>query len=218
MSLRNAKPKTPLSDPEADRDLEDKAPSGISEVATIPPPFDLEGFARAQMDREDGRRAPSEMPTQPPPISIERATAPADDNDAIRSELCEKFFAGNYPAALRLAEELVAADPDDASARDFVEECCRMLEKDYTTRLHEKSSSVQPVAAPGPEVLAQVPVLQIAPGELTKLALDHHAGFLLSQIDGVSSLETLLDVSAMPRVEALRLVLRLVEEGVIALR
>jgi hypothetical protein len=210
MSLRNHKPKTPLFDPEAEGKSSDVLP--VAEVPTIPPPFDLEGFARSQMQREEGRKAPSGMPTMPPPVSLERLRphppsgndeGPFEDElDSTRSALAGKFFAGDYAGALQLAEALLATDPTDDSARDFAEECCRMLEKEYATRLGS---------------LERVVVLQVTPAELTTLALDHHAGFLLSRVDGVSSLETLLDVCAMTRLDALRMVLRLVEEGVVAL-
>jgi len=49
-------------------------------------------------------------------------------------------------------------------------------------------------------------------------SLDHQAGFLLSRIDGVSTLDALLDVCAMPRPEALQLVAKLVRDGVLRLR
>jgi hypothetical protein len=208
MSLRNNQPKTPLWDPEAD--TEDI--SGVSDAPTIPPPFDLEGFARETMRRDEpSRKAPSEMPTQPPPATAEHTKHPSsrarvkvdtklDASDPARAKLCEKFFAGDYAGALQLAEELVETDANDESARDFVEECRRLLEKDYVARLGS---------------LDKVPTLRVSPTQLRALAIDHQAGFLLSRVDGVSSLDNLLDVSAMPRLDALRLIHRLFEEGVI---
>ncbi len=52
--------------------------------------------------------------------------------------------------------------------------------------------------------------------QLKRLPLGHRAGFLLSRVDGATDLETLLELAAMPRAEALRLVRDLFESGVIA--
>ena len=62
-----------------------------------------------------------------------------------------------------------------------------------------------------------VPRLAMAEGVISSLALDHRAGFLLSRIDGASSIDELLDVSGMPRLETLRLLCELVDQGVVAL-
>ena len=44
----------------------------------------------------------------------------------------------------------------------------------------------------------RVPVVMVAREQLRWLSIDHRAGFLLSHVDGVSSLEMILDVSGMP--------------------
>jgi hypothetical protein len=50
-----------------------------------------------------------------------------------------------------------------------------------------------------------VPVLAMSPGALAGQELDHRAGFLLSRIDGVMSVDALLDIASMSRFEALRI-------------
>jgi hypothetical protein len=54
--------------------------------------------------------------------------------------------------------------------------------------------------------------------QLKRLPLGHRAGFLLSRIDGATDLETLLELAAMPRKEALRTLRDLSESGVVAFR
>jgi hypothetical protein len=53
--------------------------------------------------------------------------------------------------------------------------------------------------------------------EIRWLSLDHRAGFLLSLIDGSLSIEELLDVCGMPRLDALRILFGLFDQRVIAL-
>jgi hypothetical protein len=65
---------------------------------------------------------------------------------------------------------------------------------------------------------AGVPSLAISFSELTSRALDHRRGFLLSLVDGSSSIDTLLDLSGMPEEEALELFAELVSLGILSLR
>ena len=52
-------------------------------------------------------------------------------------------------------------------------------------------------------------------GEVSKLPLDHRAGFLLAHVDGIQTLDEILDVCAMPATEALELLAQLTDMGVI---
>jgi HD-GYP domain-containing protein (c-di-GMP phosphodiesterase class II) len=64
--------------------------------------------------------------------------------------------------------------------------------------------------------LDRVPRIVVAAAELGKLTLDHRAGFVLTFVDGVSSIDTLLDASGLPRLELLRVLRDLVRAGVVA--
>lgn len=59
------------------------------------------------------------------------------------------------------------------------------------------------------------PVVVVPPAELVRLPLDHRAGFLLSRMDGYIDLDTLVEVSAMRRADALRLVRDLCDSGIV---
>ena len=52
-------------------------------------------------------------------------------------------------------------------------------------------------------------------GELKRFALDNVSAFLLSQIDGATSVEAILDVACMPPLFALRHLRSLVERGMV---
>jgi hypothetical protein len=64
--------------------------------------------------------------------------------------------------------------------------------------------------------LSFVPRHIISVDQLTRMQLDHHAGFLLTLVDGVLSFETIIDVCGMPRADALRVLADLVRRGVIS--
>ena len=79
-------------------------------------------------------------------------------------------------------------------------------------------SAVLPTAARSASIsLSKVPRLRVGLAELRTLSLDHRAGFLLSLADGGSSVETILDMCAMPRDEALAILMDLVGRGILSL-
>jgi len=71
---------------------------------------------------------------------------------------------------------------------------------------------------PVPIVLMAVPTLAVSRAELGRLKLDHRAGFVLSHVDGVSDVESILDVSAMPQEETLNILAELAAQGIIIIR
>jgi hypothetical protein len=64
--------------------------------------------------------------------------------------------------------------------------------------------------------LEQVPVLVASLAELVGRALDPRAAFVVAQIDGHTSLDTILDLSGMSVLETLRTVCELVRRKIIA--
>src|SRR5262249_44217095 len=111
-----------------------------------------------------------------------------------------RFSAGDYGRALVLAESALDVHPGDAAGTQDAEGGRHMLYERYLERLGAADS---------------VPRLLLERGSITGLALDHRAGFLLSCVDGTSTIEELIDVSAMPKLEAVRILYELVQEGVI---
>jgi hypothetical protein len=66
--------------------------------------------------------------------------------------------------------------------------------------------------------LRQIPLLAMPLAHIATKELDHRAGFLLSRIDGLLSFDDIVDVSGMSRLDALRLLSRLVRLGFIEVR
>jgi hypothetical protein len=204
-------PSTPVPSPlSLDLDLDEAWEVDESgERPTVMPPFDLAAFARAS---EGHLRA---VATLPP---IEAFATPVDDAPAVDPdapeitgstledpvmEMRERLAMGDHAGSLALAELILLSDPDNLDAAECGEDCRRSLETALIDRLGS---------------LLRVPVLAIPRTQLLARALDHRAGFLLSLVDGSSTLEMILDVCSMPEMDALRLVDELVRTGILALR
>ena len=128
-----------------------------------------------------------------------RTTSPGDP---LLIEVRDRYAMGDYSGALIIAEGILANDPQNAQARRYADNCRQVLEQMYCAKL-------------GP--LNQRPEVGVSADQLRWLSLDHRAGFLLSLIDGSSTVEELLDISGMPRFEALRTLCDLLEQNVITL-
>ena len=162
-------------------------------------------------------RAPSApnvpVARHPSPSSIEAAVLGAIGNagpeiiertieDPI-AEMRERFSLGDYTGALEIAELMLAEDPDDTAAAQCAESCRGVLESMYAARLGS---------------LDRVPSVLVQRTQLRWLSIDHRAGFVLSLIDGTSTLEMILDVCGMPRLDAIRILHELVQQKIVALK
>ncbi len=162
-------------------------------------------------------------PTEPPDIapSFETTVAPADDDplrrtdadsvstvtlpaaeDTSRPTMKDRYAMGDFSGALEIAEGLLSADPSDLEAQRYATSCRDVLTQMYLSRLGG---------------LDQIISVVLPPEELRWLNLDHRAGFLLSLVDGVSTIEELLDISGMSRLDALRILATLREQRAILL-
>jgi hypothetical protein len=114
----------------------------------------------------------------------------------------DRYATGDFSGALIVAEGILDTFPHHEEALRCRERCADVLAQMYLARLGS---------------LAQIVRVALSGDEIRWLSLDHRAGFLLSLIDGESSIETLLDISGMPRLEALRILYGLLDQRVIAL-
>ncbi len=104
----------------------------------------------------------------------------------------------------------VARRPSEAAAPEMPPSQTRIA-------THPKMGAAMTDEAWAQQTLGE-PVVAVSGELLRHLPLDHRAGFLLSVMDGTMDLEAVIDVSAMPRADALRIVRRLFESGVIVFR
>lgn len=137
-----------------------------------------------------------------PPPAVLMPSAPASGRDAEITEMKDRYAMGDFTGALVVAEGLLEINADDIDAQRYAQSCRDVLTQMYSARLGALSQRVR-VAVPGDQI--------------RWLSLDHRAGFVLSLIDGSSTVEELLDISGMNRLDALRILYTLFDQRVIAL-
>ena len=145
-------------------------------------------------ERTEDARASGTAETAKPPMQIAK---PRD------REMNDRVELGDYTGALEIAEDILKDTPDNVGAKAVAETCRTVLRQMYAARI-------------GP--LDRVPVVMVPRDQLRWLSIDHKAGFVLSLVDGVSSLEMIIDVSGMPELDTLRILSELAQQRIISLR
>jgi len=137
------------------------------------------------------------------PLVPERRPGPAaakSDVDVWMEGARELFALGDFSGSLEMIEKILRVDPDHAEARAYLRQNEATLIAMYESKL-------------GP--LTNVPRIAISGEEVMWLNLDHRAGFLLAQVDGIVSYEELFSLSGLPRLDTARILATLLAEGVI---
>jgi serine/threonine protein kinase len=187
--------------PEISKDLESvirrclaKEPDGryrnVAELALALRPFGPLGIIDISIERVVGVIQMSMM-SGTSTVTLSRAMTPSADDDKRTS---------TSPKARTTTTGHGKTAPSTPKAQDAQSEEVR--EQHYRSRI-------------GPS--RQVPHLAMDAHQLTGTSLDHRAGFLLSCVDGTSTISEILDVTPMARVETLRLICELLDHGVISL-
>ena len=175
-------------------------------------PSDVEAlyYAKACRARLAMRMQTPAYEFAPQPVPGASAVAPtavppakAMKTDPLVSDLRKRFKARDYEGALVVAHKILRDRSGDLEAGLCAEECRTALE----------AVKIFSVAS-----LKRVPAVQLSSDQLFGRGLDHKAGFLLSLIDGGSSVEVILDLCAMPRAEALKVLYDLVQDGIVLFR
>jgi hypothetical protein len=112
-------------------------------------------------------------------------------------------LAGHFPVAVVAVDLALDENPESAVAQKLIHSNRDLLFEIYGNYLGD------PTAVPG----LALPMSAIPMSEL-----DHRAAFLLSRVDGVLSIEDVLDVAGMGRLEAFRHLSRLMLRGILEIR
>ena len=194
---------------------------GLPRFGVKPPSQQL---AKVEDAWSRARDAPDAVPARPrtetpPPFSIPASEPPTEHNDAVAlvsrrsrppgssvldlaGEMLDRFALGDFSGALLAAEIVLGKDPRHAEAQRCAASCRDRLSDMHLSRLGGAS---------------KIPQIAVAGSEVRWLGLDHRAGFILSRVDGHSSIDELVDLSGMARHEALKILVELIDAGALSI-
>ena len=202
----SASPNSATSRPGRNRNPLSAEPTGLELMDMSPPAPVTTRSPSSQLGRDP--RDPvleldlGEVARSGPPPPVLMPSEPASRRDADISEMKDRYAMGDFTGALVVAEGMLEVNADDIDAQRYAQSCRDVLMQMYAARLGALTQHVR-VAVPADQI--------------RWLSLDHRAGFVLSLIDGSSTVEELLDISGMNRLDALRILYTLFEQRVIAL-
>jgi len=179
-------------------------------------PLSLTGLELADLDGLEAPRATAKavpedkrLDSRDPPLELSfdepapRAPFKAGESGSGKiGDMKDRYAMGDFSGALQIAEGILLENPDDLEAPRYAQSCRDVLTQMYSARLGS---------------LDQVVTVAVPSDQIRWLTLDHRAGFLLSLIDGGSTVDQILDISGMPRLDALRIMYQLLDQRVISL-
>jgi hypothetical protein len=135
--------------------------------------------------------APKSTPPPLPESATRLSPKVAAEEEAFADVMLERLASSDYAGALIAAEAFLEHHPRDPDATACAQMARSELRKLYVARLGS---------------LARVPHVAMSPEGLLALpSVDFHAGFLLSRIDGLSTLDEIASSGGMPPLNALRI-------------
>jgi hypothetical protein len=172
----------------------------VQRQSTVPPvrTEEVDRLREISAHSEDSQ-PPAEDGTRGGALDLVDRSRPSERLDLI-DEMEELYALDDLTGALRMAELVLGREPDNMQAQRCADNCRRRLIGLYASKVGD---------------LTGVPRPLLSDAELRWLGLDHRSGFLLSRIDGACSIEELLDVCGMPRLEALKTLADLLDRGAI---
>jgi len=167
--------------------------------------LEIEAARASAMSQRDPRdpvlELELELDSAPKVPAAAEAAAKSSDDPAL-AEMKDRYAMGDFTGALVIAEGILESHPEDLDAPRYAQSCRDVLTQMYSARLGSLDQFVR-VAVPNDQI--------------RWLTLDHRAGFLLSLIDGGSTVDQILDISGMTRLDALRIMYQLLDQRVISL-
>jgi hypothetical protein len=159
-----------------------------------------------ELDDIDDLSESDERPTAIPPFDPEafardsetrQRTAPSATMDEAR----QLHANGKYEDALFVMAKLLESSPPHPEASTLSAACRTALESECLAQIGSEHAIL--VAASTPD-------------QLKEFELDNVSGFLVSLLDGTTDVETVLDLSGLPRLLALRHLRDLLRRGIVS--
>jgi len=169
--------------------------------AGIAPPPPSSALSAARPSVPDSREPALELEFDGLLMGPISSAQPPPDNSALTA-MKDRYVMGDFTGALVIAEGIMASNPGDLDAPRYAQNCRDVLTQMYSARLGS---------------LDQVVRVALPSDQIRWLTLDHRAGFLLSLIDDGSTVDQILDISGMTRLDALRIMYQLLDQRVISL-
>jgi hypothetical protein len=135
----------------------------------------------------------------PPSPAVEAPSSEPNETpttEDIHREIADRFALGDFAAALSAAELQLGVDPTDEAALHYAETSRTRLETRCTTRIGS---------------LDYIFNLAVPTSKVKWLGLDPQAAFLLSLVDGQTTVAEVLELCQMGRLEALRVFTELLD-------
>jgi hypothetical protein len=202
--LQNVKPSSPSSFPSPLGQSEGHDAwtlERMSRQSTVPPVRSEEVDRLRELATRSSLR-PEPALGEGDALDLVNRARPSQQLDLV-GEMEELYALDDLTGALRFAELILGREPDNAQVRRCAENCRTRLLSLYSSKIGN---------------LSAVPIPALGDAELRWLGLDHRSGFLLSRVDGVSTVEEVLDICGMPRLEALKTLVDLLDRGAIRVR
>ena len=175
-------------------DLQTQAPASASSAVMS----DLDAFLQGELAGMSDL-ALGNAPTDKPQPKVQPQYTQADC-ELWRKEAADCLKQGDLYGAYLKWDDIQQVLPADEDAQLFMSENQVRLQSLLLSNLGS---------------LQKVPRLKISRNELIWQTLDHKSGFLLSQIDGLTSYEDLIAISCMPEFEAMRILVRFLKKDLI---
>ncbi len=163
---------------------------------------ELEG-PRAPGSSSDDNAAPTPASDEPPAATPEDFATPRISQHEIEDPsayVLERYRTGDLAGALDLADVILSENPSNLLVRE-----CRNKARDALAKIY--ADKLRP--------LDRAPIVIAAHAEAACHSIDHRAQFLLSHVDGSSSLEAIVDACGMPRFDALKILQKLLDQRII---
>ncbi len=162
------------------------------------------GVHRASSGAEEAEQAPPKARStkRGGALDLVNRRRPSEPNLDLAAEMTERFALDDFTGALRAAELILGRTPGHEDALHYAQLCRERLDQLYSARLSS---------------LGSIPSLAVPSSEIRWLGIDNRAGFLLSRIDGAHTVDELVDISGMPRLEVLKTLIELLDAGTITL-
>jgi hypothetical protein len=179
------------------------SPTGL-ELADL----SFEGISKLELDSSRGAQARGRDPRDPVlELELELEGLPSgalqsEPGNPALAEMKDRYAMGDFSGALVVADGILEENPEDLEAPRYAQSCRDVLTQMYSARLGS---------------LDQFVCVAVPNDQIRWLTLDHRAGFLLSLIDGGSTVDQILDISGMTRLDALRIMYQLLDQRVISL-